>query len=139
LKEFFFIARDNSKKISSSLSNKTLEKINAMKFEEFLQLDIRVGEVKSAEKIEKSQNLMKLEVDIGDPKPRQIVAGVANDYSPQEMIGKKIIVLANLKPKKLMGIESQGMVLAADMENHPILLKLDEKYIDKIKPGTKIK
>lgn len=79
----------------------------------FKSLDLRVGIVKTAEKIEKSQKLLKLSVDIGEPAPRQIVAGVALSYPPETLAGKQVVVVANLKTAKVMGVESQGMLLAA--------------------------
>ena len=90
-------------------------------FEEFKKLDIRIGKVLSCEKVGGSEKLLKLEVDIGNEK-RQIIAGVAQYYSPEELIGKNFVFLANLEPKKLMGLESQGMILCADHDGEPICL-----------------
>lgn len=106
-------------------------------YNDFSKLDIRVGLVKTCELIPKSKNLYKLMVDCGEKGLRQIVTGIAHYYTPEEMIHEKIIVLTNLKPRKIMGIESQGMLLAADLNNEPFLLKVDEKK--PIPPGTKIK
>ena len=106
-------------------------------YEDFLKLDIRVGLVKSCDKIPKSKNLYKLMVDCGEKDLRQIVTGIAHFYSLEELINKKIIVLTNLKPRKFMGIESQGMLLAADLNHEPFLLKIDERK--PIPPGSKIK
>ena len=78
-------------------------------FDEFV---IKIGEVKEAEKIEKSDKLLKLQVDIGEEKPRQIVAGLAKFYSPEELVGRKVCVIANLQPAKLFGTLSEGMILA---------------------------
>ncbi len=108
-----------------------------IEYEAFLKLDIRVGLVKSCYKIPKSKNLYKLMVDCGEKDLRQIVTGIAHFYSQKELINKKIIVLINLKPRKFMGIESQGMLLAADLNNEPFLLKIDERK--PIPPGSKIK
>ncbi len=79
--------------------------------EDFLKLDIRLARVLEAQKVEDSDKLIKLKVSIGDEE-RTLVAGIAKHYTPEEMVGKKILVLANLKPRRIMGIESQGMVLA---------------------------
>lgn len=79
--------------------------------EDFLKLDIRLARVLEAQKVEGSDKLIKLKVSTGDEE-RTLVAGIAKHYTPEEMVGKKILVLANLKPRKIMGIESQGMVLA---------------------------
>ncbi len=105
-----------------------------IKFENFQKIDLRVGEIVKAEKIEGSEKLLKLIVDLGSEK-RQIVAGIAKEYSVDELIGKEIVVVANLEPKKLMGIESQGMLLAADFEGKPVIL-IPEK---KVPPGAKVK
>ena len=80
--------------------------------DQFDEVVIKIGQVKEAEKIEKSDKLLKLQVDIGEEKPRQIVAGLAKFYSPEELIDRKVCVVANLQPAKLFGTLSQGMILA---------------------------
>jgi len=80
--------------------------------EDFMKVDLRVGKIVFAERVEKSAKLVKLKVDIGT-ETRQVVAGIGKSYTPEELIGKSIVIVANLKPAKLMGIESQGMLLAA--------------------------
>ena len=80
--------------------------------DQFDEVVIKIGQVKQAEKIEKSDKLLKLQVDIGEDKPRQIVAGLAKFYSPEELIDRKICVVANLQPAKLFGTLSEGMILA---------------------------
>jgi methionyl-tRNA synthetase len=82
-------------------------------FDEFMKLDLRVGEVKTAERVKKSDKLLRLEVDLGPLGTRQILAGIGKHYAPEDLVGKRIAVLANLPPRKMMGLESQGMVLAA--------------------------
>lgn len=108
-------------------------------YEDFKKLDIRVGLVKACEFIQNSKNLYKLMVDCGEEKNRQIITGIKSFYSTEELINQKIIILANLKPKKIMGYTSEGMLLAADVSNEPILLKLDENRRQKAPPGTRIK
>lgn len=83
--------------------------------EDFFKLDLRVAKVTKAEKLPKSKKLLLLEVDLGF-ETRQIVSGISQHYAPEEMVGKKVIVVANLKPAKLMGVESQGMLLAGSLE-----------------------
>jgi len=83
-----------------------------MSFEEFSKIDLRVAEVKEAERVKGANKLLKLKIDIGSEQ-RQIVAGIAEQYSPEEMIGKRIVMVTNLKPAKIRGIESRGMLLAA--------------------------
>ncbi|VVB84662.1 Methionine--tRNA ligase [uncultured archaeon] len=101
-------------------------------FEEFQKMDIRIGTVLAAENIKGSDKLLKLEVDIGEK--RQIVAGIAKSHSPSELVGKQVAVLANMKPAKLFGVESRGMVLAADVEGAVLLMP--EK---KVREGTKVR
>ncbi|NLY19130.1 MAG: methionine--tRNA ligase [Clostridiaceae bacterium] len=83
-----------------------------VEIDDFAKLDLRVARVISCEKVPKSNKLLKLQLDIG-LEVRQVVSGIAKHYSPEELVGKKVIMIANLKPAKLMGIESQGMILAA--------------------------
>ncbi len=93
---------------------------------EFAKLDLRIGKIENAERVEGSKKLIKLEVDVGD-ETRQLVAGIAEEYNPESLIGKLVPVLANLKPVKLMGVESQGMILAVDVNGKPILLHPDRE------------
>ncbi|HOK35499.1 MAG TPA: methionine--tRNA ligase subunit beta [Candidatus Pacearchaeota archaeon] len=102
-------------------------------FEEFQKLDLRIAKVINAEKINGSEKLLKLEIDLGDEK-RQIVAGIAKFYEPENLLGKEIVVIANLEPREIMGVESQGMLLAAEIDGEPVLLKPEKE----IPPGAKI-
>lgn len=79
--------------------------------EDFAKLDLRVGQVESAERVEGTK-LLKLIVDLGNEK-RQIISGIAKYYTPESIIGKKVVVIVNLKPRLIRGMESQGMILAA--------------------------
>ena len=81
---------------------------------DFSKVQLRVGQVLQAEKVEKSEKLLKLQVDLGEERPpRQILAGISKFYAPESLIGRKIVVVSNLKPAKLMGQLSEGMLLAA--------------------------
>ncbi len=95
---------------------------------DFTKVDLRVGEVLTAERIPKTDKLLLLSVDIGEEKPRQILAGIAQHYSPEQLVGRKIAVVANLKPRKLRGHESQGMLLAASVgdEGKPVIATFAE-------------
>ncbi|NGX33123.1 MAG: Methionine--tRNA ligase [Candidatus Anoxychlamydiales bacterium] len=93
-----------------SMIRELIEK-NYIQCQNFDKLDMRVGQIIEAEKVEKSNKLLKIQVDLGFEK-KQIVSCIAKSVRPQKLIGKKVIVVANLKPAKLMGIESQGMILA---------------------------
>jgi methionyl-tRNA synthetase len=84
-----------------------------MVYDDFAKLDMRVGEILTAEKIEKSKKLLKLKVDIG-VEVRTVLSGIAEQFSPEDVVGKKVVLLANLQPRKMMGIESQGMILMSE-------------------------
>jgi methionyl-tRNA synthetase len=105
-----------------------------LSIDDFLRIDLRVALVTAAERIEGADKLLKLQLDLGG-QTRQIVAGIAKAYAPEQLIGKKIVVVANLKPAKLRGVESQGMLLAADLEGRPIIATFDED----VKPGTRVR
>ncbi|MCH9609021.1 MAG: Methionine--tRNA ligase [Chlamydiales bacterium] len=96
-----------------------------MTFDDFVKLDLRVGTILSAEAVPKSKKLLKLLVDIGLEK-RTVVSGISLHYTPEELVGKKVVLVANLKPVKLMGIESEGMVLAASLDSKLELVTLED-------------
>ena len=101
--------------------------------EDFAKMDIRVAKVLEAQKVEGAKKLLKLKVEFGDEN-REIVAGIAEYYKPEELVGKKIILLANLKPARIKGIESKGMLLAAQDGESLTILTVDKE----VKPGAKI-
>lgn len=101
-------------------------------FENFLQIDLRVGQVLQAEPIPKSSKLLKLLIDLGEEK-RTVVSGIKKHYEPEALVGKKLILVANLKPATIMGIESQGMILAGEHEGF-----LEVASIQNLPPGTKV-
>ncbi len=103
-------------------------------FEDFAKLDIRIGKVLAAEKMEKSKKLLKLTVDTGIDQ-RTILSGIAEHFSPEEMVGKQVSLIANLAPRKMMGIESQGMILMAEDLNGK--LKLIQPS-DEVNPGATV-
>ncbi len=109
------------------------EKIPEITLEELSRVDLRVATVIKAEIIPRAKKLLKLEVDMGEV--RTIVAGIANDYGPEDLVGKQVIVVANLKPAKLMGILSNGMVLAAVEDGKSSIATLDRE----VKPGTSLR
>jgi methionyl-tRNA synthetase len=120
-------------KIEENLPNKSFTPLKKeITYPDFDKMDFRVGVIEQAHKIEKSNKLLKLMVDIGFEK-RQIVSGIAKSINPEDLIGKKVIVLANIKPTKLMGIESFGMIIAAgDDENNleiPFIKNIDKGSI----------
>ena len=96
--------------------------------EDFIKVEMRVGEILTAERIPKSDKLLRFTIDLGEATPRQILAGIAEYYEPEKLVGRKIVVVSNLKPRKLRGFESQGMVLAASIsdEGRPVLATFAE-------------
>ncbi|XEO78104.1 hypothetical protein WKT22_03143 [Candidatus Lokiarchaeum ossiferum] len=112
--------------------------IRLISYDDFAKMDIRIGKVLECEEVPKSRSLLKLSVDVGEENPRTIVSGIKNWYKPEEMVNKFILVLINLKSRKMMGIESQGMLLAADVDETAVLLKVDDKFQGKMKPGIPI-
>jgi len=95
--------------------------------DDFAKVDLRVGEVKSAEPVKGADKLLHLKVDIGEPKPRTIVAGIALAYKPEQLVGRKVVIVANLQPRKLRGLTSQGMIVAASIDGGvPILAGFHE-------------
>jgi methionyl-tRNA synthetase len=108
-------------------------------YNDFLKMDIKIGLVVKAESIPKSRALLKLSVDLGEPSgPRQILAGMAKYYTPEQMVNKKVVVLANLEPRKMMGLDSNGMILAADLNDIPYLLTLADEVRNQVPQGTPI-
>jgi methionyl-tRNA synthetase len=95
---------------------------------DFAKVELRVGEVLTAERIPKADKLLRLTVDVGEAQPRQILAGIAQYYEPEQLLGRKIAVVANLKPRKMRGFESQGMLLAASVgdEGKPVIATFTE-------------
>lgn len=94
-------------------------------FDQFRQMDLRVGQIMEAERIPGADKLLKLVVDIGEAEPRQIVAGIAQEFNPRELLDRRVIVIANLEPAKIRGVESRGMLLAAGAEKPLALLTVD--------------
>lgn len=103
-------------------------------FNDFKKLDIRIGRVLSADKVDGTDKLMKLEVDFGIEK-RQLVAGIAEFFEPDNLIGKEIPVLMNLELRSIRGIESQGMILAIDVDGRPVLLHPEKE----VPPGSVVR
>ena len=93
--------------------------------EDFKKVELKVAKVLSAERVESSEKLLKIEIDLGTEK-RQIVSGIAKSYEPEKLVGKTIIVVTNLEPRVLFGLESNGMLLAAHKGDEPALLMPDQ-------------
>ncbi len=110
----------------------TLEQIG---IEDFAKVQLKVGKVLECKKVEKADKLLCSQIDVGEEKPRTIVSGIAKYYSPEEMVGKQVVVVSNLKPVKLRGIESQGMILCAQDENGELALISPSKPV---KAGSEV-
>ena len=101
------------------------ELLSQISIEDFAKVQMRVGQVLEAEKIEGSRKLIKLKVDIGT-EVRQVVAGIAEAYEPASLLNRKVVIVVNLKPAKLMGVESNGMIVAASVDGKPVLATFTE-------------
>jgi len=130
-------------KIEDKIINEQIEKLNRssleneeklISYEDFMKTQLKVAEVLEAENIKKSKKLLKLRVSLGNGE-RQVIAGIAESYNAEELVGKKVIVVENLKPAKLMGQESRGMILAVENADG----KLEVLTVNKnVKNGTKV-
>jgi methionyl-tRNA synthetase len=110
----------------------TRDKKQEIQYDDFAKLDLRVGTILSAEKVAKADKLLKLEIDLGFEK-RTIVSGIALHFKPEDLVGKQVVIVANLAPRKLKGIESNGMILSAEDENGKLHLVNPEQIIN---PGA---
>jgi methionyl-tRNA synthetase len=110
---------------------------NFITIDDFLKVELRVGEIKVAERVPKADKLLRFEVDLGEETPRQILAGLAEYYEPEKLIGRKVVVVANLKPRKMRGLESQGMICAASLteEDTPAIAT----FLEDVKVGARLK
>ena len=114
------------------MTQPTLNLKSSITFDEVEKLDLRIAEILEAVKVPKSKKLLKLLVDLGFEK-RTVVSGIALNYEPEQLIGKKVILVANLAPATIMGIESQGMILAASFESG-----LELPSVQSLPPGSSV-
>ncbi|MCZ6677897.1 MAG: methionine--tRNA ligase [Candidatus Poribacteria bacterium] len=134
--EPIFPRKDTKRKPRHAASSQT-EQIateNLISIDQFQSMDLRVAEVIAAERIPNADRLLKLQVDLGSEK-RQVVAGIAAHYSPEDLVGKQIVLVANLKPTKIRGIESQGMLLAASGKKELAVATFEKR----LPPGTQVR
>lgn len=103
-----------------------------LSFEDFKKIELKIGKILAAERVPESDKLLKMQVDLGEKNendeaaPRQVIAGIGKAYEPENLIGKNCLFVANLEPRLIMGLESQGMILAGtDPEDKPVLLSPD--------------
>jgi methionyl-tRNA synthetase len=104
--------------------------------DDFVKVDLRVGEIKFAELVKGADKLLHMKIDIGEPEPRTIVAGIAKAYTPEQLVGRKVVIVANLAPRKLRGIESRGMIVAASLDDSsPVLAG----FLEDVPVGARLK
>jgi len=120
---------------TATTAETTADEVDLIDIGEFAKVKLVVGTVVEAERVPKSKKLVRLQVDLGEETPRQLVAGIGGAYAPEDLVARRIVVVANLKPARLMGVESQGMLLAASIDGEPILLTPDGD----VPPGTGVR
>lgn len=125
-----FLKEEESQRVSPHKE----ESMDIITFDEFKRMDFRVGEILSAERVEGTEKLVKMSVNIGT-ETRQMLGGIADKYAPEELIGKKVIVIVNLKPAVIRGIESQGMLLAAEKDGKAII----PVFMEDVPAGAKVR
>jgi methionyl-tRNA synthetase len=127
--------RKKDTKVHATMEESKLKPIKPeIVFDDFSKVDIRVGKVVAAEKMEKSNKLLKLTIEAGVDK-RTILSGIAQHYSAEQMVGKQVTFIANLAPRKMMGVESQGMILSAEDADGKLKLILPD---DNVTPGSTV-
>jgi methionyl-tRNA synthetase len=109
--------------------------VDQITFKDFQKLQLKVGRVLEAESVPKSKKLLRLQVDLGEESPRQIVSGISPSYQPQDLVGTNVIVVTNLAPAKIMGVESNGMILSGEDSEQLSLLRLDRE----LPPGSEVR
>lgn len=100
--------------------------MDLINFDDFAKVEFRVGEIRECKKVEESEKLLRMEVDFGEEKLRVVFAGIAKNYEPDELIGKKTVFVANVKPRKIMGELSEAMIFAGSNEEKISILLLDK-------------
>lgn len=111
------------------------EQDDRITIDDFFRIDLRVARIVEAERVQNADRLLRLQLDVGELGPRQIVAGIAERYAPEDLVGKRIVVVANLKPARIRGVESRGMLLAADLDGRAVVATFDED----VPPGTRVR
>lgn len=113
----------------------TVSNDGKISIDDFAKVELRVGMVKVAERVPKADKLLRLEIDIGT-EVRQVVAGIAEAYAPETLVGRKVVIVANLAPRKLRGLESNGMIVAASLEGgKPVLAS----FLEEVPVGARLK
>ncbi|HVE56979.1 MAG TPA: methionine--tRNA ligase [Pyrinomonadaceae bacterium] len=132
--------KTEDKPVETNQAPETIEtEENFITIDDFLKVELRVGEIKVAERIPKADKLLRFEIDLGEEKPRQILAGLAEYYEPESLIGRKVVVVANLKPRMMRGLESQGMICAASLEDGTGEKPALAAFIENVDIGARLK
>ena len=136
LEIYYLYTKRKPKAVAHKEAEKEAEpaKEGEITYDDFAKVELKVAKIKEAVRVEKSEKLIKLQLEVGEEE-RQIVAGIGKAYAPEDLIGKEIIIVANLAPKALMGVESHGMLLAAGGGENPVLLTPEKE----IASGAKVK
>ena len=131
------LASAGGQDVSSASKSQTETDDGYITIDDFAKVELRVGEIKVAERVPKADKLLRFEVDLGEEQPRQILAGLAEYYEPEKLVGRKVVVVANLKPRKMRGLESQGMICAASLteEDTPAIAT----FLEDVKVGARLK
>lgn len=133
------VKTEESTQTVTSQEQNSNEEEQFITIDDFLKVELRVGEIKVAERIPKADKLLRFEIDLGEEKPRQILAGLAEYYEPEKLIGRKVVVVANLKPRKMRGLESQGMICAASLESGEGEKPAIATFIENVDIGARLK
>ena len=123
------------KATQASSTKSGADTVDQITFQDFQKLQLKVGHVLEAESVPKSKKLLRLQVDLGEESPRQIVSGISPSYQPEELVGTTVIVVTNLAPAKIMGVESNGMILSGEGSEQLSLLRLDRE----LPPGSEVR
>ncbi len=135
IEELNTLIKEQAEQAQKAQQKPEIEGIAQITFDEFSKIELKVAEIVSCEPIKRAKKLLKITVNDGSPQPRQIVSGIAPWYKPEDLIGKSVVIVANLKPAKLCGEMSNGMLLAGDMNENDVKVL----FVDGMPAGTKIR
>lgn len=124
---------------AAAAETETTEEQQFITIDDFYKVELKIGEVKVCERIPKADKLLRFEIDLGEEKPRQILAGLAEYYEPETLVGRKVVVVANLKPRMMRGLESQGMICAASLEDGTGEKPALATFIESVDNGARLK
>lgn len=135
IEELNELIKKQAEEAQKALQKPEIEGLAEIQFDDFAKVELRVAKIEQCEPIKKAKKLLKLQVNDGSSELRQIVSGIAPWYKPEDLIGKSVIIVANLKPAKLCGEMSNGMLLAGDVSEDDVKVL----FVDGMPAGTKIR